>query len=65
MVGSMIEVHTGTINVCHGQPDLQALGNIVMKLLANIPRYKGHKLFTDNWYTNVPLATTMMNEGIA
>ena len=52
------EVHTGTINVCPGQPDLQASGNIVMKLLANITRHKRHKLFIYNWYTSVPLATT-------
>ena len=58
-------VHTGTIDVCPGQPDLQASGNIVMQLLANIPRHKGHKLFIDNWYTGVPLATTLMNQGIA
>ena len=51
--------------MCPGQPDLQASRNIVMKLLANIPRHKGHKLFTDNRHTSVPLATTLMNEGIA
>ena len=58
-------VHTGTINVCPGQPDLQASGNIVMQLLTNIPRHKDHKLFIDNWYTGVPLAATLMNQGIA
>ena len=59
------EVHTGTIDMCSVQPDLQASGNIVMKLLANIPRHKGHKLFIDNWYTSVPLATTLMNQRMA
>ena len=59
------KVHTGTIDVCSGQPDLQASGNIVMKLLTNIPRHKVHKLFIDNWYTSVPLITTLMNKGIA
>ena len=58
-------VHTGTINVCSGQPDLQASGNIVMQLLTNIPRHKDQKLFIDNWYTVVPLVTTLMNQGIA
>ena len=58
-------VHTGTINACPGQPDLQASGNIVVQLLTNIPRHKGQKLFIDNWYTGVPLATTPMNQGIA
>ena len=47
------EVHAGTIEVCSGQTDLRASGNIVTKLLANIPRYKVHALFIDNWYTNV------------
>ena len=36
-----------------------------MQLLTNIPRHKGHKLFIDNWYTGVPLAATLMNQGIA
>ena len=58
------EVHTGTIDVRPGLPDLQASGNIVMKLLANIPKHKGHKLFIGNWYTSVPLTTTLINEGI-
>ena len=43
------ELHTGTIDICPDQPDLQASGNIVMKLLANIPRHKGHRLLIDNW----------------
>ena len=51
--------------MCPGQPNLQASRNIVMKLLANIPRHKGHKLFTDNRHISVPLATTLMNKGIA
>ena len=59
------EVHTGTIDIYPDQPDLQASGNIVMKLLANIPRPKGHRLLIDNWETSVPLATTLMNQGIA
>ncbi|XP_065677314.1 uncharacterized protein LOC136092720 [Hydra vulgaris] len=36
-----------------------------MQLLQNIPRHNGHKLFIDNWYTNVKLATTLLNQGIA
>ena len=59
------EVQCGTIDVCPGQPDLRASGNIVMKFFANIPRHKSHKLFTDNWYTGVPLATSLMIQGIA
>ena len=59
------EIHTGTIDVCPGQPDLQASGNIVMKLLGHIPWHQWLKLFINNWYTGVPLATTLMNQGIA
>ena len=59
------EIHTGTIDVCPGQPDLQASGNIVMKLLEHIPQHQWFKLFINNWYTGVPLAITLMNLGIA
>ena len=45
-----LEVHTGTIDICPGQPDLQASGNIVMHLLQHIPRHQWFKLFIDNWY---------------
>ena len=34
-------------------------------IVNEIPRHKGHKLFIDNWYTGVPLATTLINQGIA
>ena len=54
------EVHTGTTDICPGQPDLQASGNIVMQLRQHIPRHQWFKLFIDNWYTGVPLATTLM-----
>ena len=58
------EVHTGTIDICPGQPDLQASGNIVTQLLQYIPRHQWFKLFIDNWCTGVPLATTLMKQGI-
>ena len=54
------QVHTGRIDACPNQPDIQASGNIVLWLLQNIPRHKGHKLFIDNWYTGVSLAVTLM-----
>ena len=57
-------VHTGAIEKCHGQPDLQASGNIVMQLLSCIPRNNWHKLFIDNCYTGIPLGTTLMEQGI-
>ena len=58
------EVHTGTIDICSSQLDLQAPRNIVMQLLQHIPRHQWFKLFIDNWYTGVPLATTLMKQGI-
>ena len=58
------EVHTGTIDICPGQPDLQASGNIVTQFLQYIPRHQWFKLFIDNWCTGVPLATTLMKQGI-
>ena len=45
-----LEVHNGTIDICPGQPDLQAPGNIVMHLLQHIPWHQWFKLFIDNWY---------------
>ena len=59
-----IEVHTGAIEKCPGQPDLQVSGNIVMQFLSCIPQNNWHKLFIDNWYTGIALATTVMEQGI-
>ena len=59
------EVHTGAIENRPGQPDLQASANIVMQLLQHIPRHQWSKLFIDNWYTGIPLATTLTSQGIA
>nr|XP_047124846.1 piggyBac transposable element-derived protein 3-like [Hydra vulgaris] len=36
------EIHSGSIDVCVGQPDLKASGNIVMHLLVNVSRHKWH-----------------------
>ena len=35
-----------------------------MTLLQNLERQNGHKVFTDNWYTGIPLALTLAKEGI-
>nr|XP_047139096.1 uncharacterized protein LOC124815006 [Hydra vulgaris] len=58
------EIHTGPIDVCPGQPDLKALGNIVMNLLVNVSRQKWHKLYFDNWYTSLELVKTLFTQGI-
>ena len=52
--------------VCPGQPDLQVSGNIVMNLLVNIPRHRGHKLsLTIGAKLLILLVTTLMNQAIA
>ena len=60
-----VEVHTGKINPCPNQPDIQASGNIVLHLLQHIERGKWYKLFIDNWYISIPLASLLMSQGIA
>ena len=59
------EIHTGAIQPCPNQPDLKASGNIVLTLLQNVPRFKWHKLYFDNWYTSVDLVKHLHNQGIA
>ena len=58
------EVHSGKIEVCLNQLDIGPSVNIILKLLEDVERYKGHKIFVDNWYTGIPLATIMMKDGI-
>ena len=58
-------IHTGTTERWERQPDLQALGNIVMHLMSKIPRNNWCKLFIDNWYNGVSLVSTLMQQGIA
>ena len=59
------EILTGAIQSCPNQPDLKASGNIVLTLLQNVPRYKWHKLYFDNWYTSEDLVKHLHNQGIA
>ncbi|XP_065664803.1 piggyBac transposable element-derived protein 3-like [Hydra vulgaris] len=59
------EIHSVSIDVCKGQPDLKASGYIVMHLLVNVQRHKWHKLFFDNWYTGLELIKTLYDQGIA
>ena len=47
------------------QPDLQASGNTVMHLMSKVQCNNWCKLFMDNWYTGVPLVSTLMHQGIA
>ena len=59
------EIHTVAIKPCTNQPDLKASGNIVLSFLQNVPRFKWHKLYFDNWYTSVDLVKHLHNQGIA
>ena len=59
------EIHTGAIQPCPNQPDLKASENIVLTLLQNVPRFKWHKLYFDNWYTSVDFVKHLHNQGIA
>ena len=58
------EVHIRKIAVCPNQPDIGAFENIVLTLLQNVERQNGHKVFTDNWYTGIPLALSLAKEGM-
>ena len=59
------KTHTGSIMPCPGQPDLQALGNIVLELVQHVPRFQWYKLYFDNWYTSVLLEKSLHEQGIA
>jgi len=59
------EVHTGKIDTCPNQPDLQASGNIVLRLLQPIARNVSHKVYFDNWFTSPKLLVTLHKQGIA
>ena len=43
-----LEVYTGKIEPCPGQPDIKASSNIVLCLLAMIPCGVWHKIYCDN-----------------
>ncbi|KAI0218376.1 hypothetical protein LSAT2_029914, partial [Lamellibrachia satsuma] len=60
-----LEIYTGKIEPCPGQPDIKASGNIVLRLLAAIPRGVLHNIYCDNWFTSVGLQTTLSKQGIA
>ena len=60
-----LEIYTGKIEPCPGQPDIKAASNIVLRLLSSIPRNVWHKIYCDNWFTSVALHTTLSKQGIA
>ena len=57
------EVHTKKIAVCPNHY-IAGSGKTVLTLLQNVKRQNRHKVFVDNWYTSIPLALTLVKEGI-
>ncbi|KAF2878824.1 hypothetical protein ILUMI_27348, partial [Ignelater luminosus] len=62
------EVYTGQENDPSNrpinEPDLGPNANIVVRLSRDIPRFKNHKLYFDNYYTSVPLVVYLFKKGI-
>ena len=60
-----IEIYTGKIEHCPGQPDIGASGNIVLRLLESVPRDIWHQIYVDNWFNSLPLQVTLWKQGVA
>ena len=60
-----LEIYTGKIEPCPGQPDIKASGNIVLRLLSSILRNVRQKIYCDNWFSSVALQTALSKQGIA
>jgi hypothetical protein len=59
------EIYSGKENICFGnEPDLGANANIVVRLARNIPNFKYHILYFDNFYTSIPLLSFLDKKGI-
>lgn len=52
--------HSGPPENCS---DLGVPGNIVQRLLQTVPNNLNYKIFVDNWYTSLPLITTLHKKG--
>lgn len=59
-----IHFYAGTIPSGANQPDLGARGNAVLLLAENIPRQQNHITFFDNWFSSLPLLSTLTDIGI-
>lgn len=46
------------------EPDLGASSNIVVRLTRNIERNKNHRVYFDNFYSSIPLAAYLKENGI-
>lgn len=46
------------------EPDVGVVGQTVLKLLRMVPRHRNHIVYSDNYYTSLPLMYTLAKEGI-
>lgn len=46
------------------EPDLGPTGNVVVRLLRNVPRRANHIVYFDQYYTSISLAAYLAKEGI-
>ena len=46
------------------EPDLGASSNIVIRLTRIIPHHRNHRIYFDNFYTSIPLASYLHQNGI-
>lgn len=60
------EIYSGQENQdrLDGEPDLQATGNVVIRLLRGVPRMRNHIVYFDNFYTSLPLVHYLAKLGI-
>ncbi|XP_053964729.1 piggyBac transposable element-derived protein 3-like isoform X1 [Anastrepha ludens] len=60
------ELYSGQENTGRpeGEPDIGATGNVVIRLLRDVPRYQNHIIYFDNFYTSLPLVHYLAKQGI-
>lgn len=60
------EIYTGQENNyrIEGEENLGASANIVVRLCRPVPKNIGHKVFCDNYFTTIPLALFLEQQGI-
>lgn len=61
------EIYTGLENSkgkrLQNEPDLGASGNVVVRLLRNVPKGCNYKVYFDNYYTSIHLVTFLAKQG--
>ncbi|XP_049855405.1 piggyBac transposable element-derived protein 3-like [Schistocerca gregaria] len=56
------EMYFGKGTNTASNPELGMSGNVVIRLIRNLPRHTSFKLFIDNWFTSLNLAVKLRNE---